>query len=61
MDNDLTPDEVRDRVNWLKAEARKGADQLHARATTADAKKPKLTDAESAAIARKRIDQGGTP
>src|SRR5437870_3667773 len=44
-DNDLTPAEVRDRVTWLKDRAREGADALHARATTADAKKPKPTDA----------------
>lgn len=56
MSDDLTPDELRDRVTWLKAEARKGADALHSRAATPQ-RQPKLTDAESAAIARKRIDR----
>lgn len=48
----------RDIAAWLKAEARKGADALHARATAADAKAKPRTDAESAAIARARIDGG---
>lgn len=58
---DLTPDEIHDRIAWLKDRAREGADTLHARAAGMDARKPKLTDAESAAIARARIDQGRTP
>lgn len=57
-DPDLTPEEIHDRVAWLKDRAREGADRLHARATVNDARKPKLTDAESAAIARARIDKG---
>jgi hypothetical protein len=56
--DDLTPSEVHDRVAWLKAQAKQGADQLHARAAVPE-RQPKLTNAESAAIARKRIDQGG--
>jgi hypothetical protein len=60
-DPDLTPAEVHDRIAWLKDRAREGADRLHARAAVNDARKPLLTDAESAAIARKRIDEGRTP
>jgi hypothetical protein len=56
MSDDLTPEQVRDRVAWLKTQARLGADALHARAATPE-RQPKLTNAESAAIARKRIDQ----
>lgn len=56
MSDDLTRDEIRDRIAWLKDRAREGADALHARAATPD-RLPKLTDAESAAIARKRIDR----
>jgi hypothetical protein len=53
-DDDLTRDEVHDRIAWLKDRAREGADRL--RATHAPVTQPKLTDAESAALARKRID-----
>ncbi len=53
-DDDLTRDEIRDRVTWLKARAKEGADQLHSRA--AFAKPANLTDAESAAIARARLE-----
>ena len=56
-DDDLTPDEIRDRIAWLKDRAREGADKVHAQAAGMDARKPKLTDAESAAIARTRIDR----
>ena len=55
---ELTPDEIHDRIARLKDRAREGADALHARAAGMDARKPKLTDAESAAIARTRIDRG---
>lgn len=48
-----TPDEMAE----LRAIARRGADALHARAATPD-RAPKLTDAENAAIARKRIENG---
>lgn len=54
-DPDLTHEEVLDWTALLKAEARKGVDRLNATANT-PAKAPKLTDAESAAIARARID-----
>lgn len=60
QDQPLTRDELRDRIAWLKDRAREGADALHSRAAGADARKPKLTDAESAAIARACLDQGGT-
>jgi hypothetical protein len=59
MSDDLTPGEVHDRVAWLKAQAKQGADALHARAAVPE-RQPKLTNAESAAIARKRIDQEET-
>jgi hypothetical protein len=49
--------EISDIAAWCKAQAKKGADQLHARATANDARAPKLTDAESAAIARAKIDR----
>ena len=55
MSDDLTPEQIHDRAAWCKARAREGADALHARATATKA--PRLTDAESAAIARKRIDR----
>jgi hypothetical protein len=56
MSDDLTPEQIRDRVAWLKNQARQGADALHARAAVPE-RQPKLTNAESAAVARKRIDQ----
>jgi hypothetical protein len=56
MSDDLTSDEIHDRIAWLKGRAREGADALHARAATPD-RAPKLTDAESAAIARAKIDR----
>jgi hypothetical protein len=55
MSDDLTPDEIHDRVAWLKDRAREGANRLHA--TAATTKAPQLTDAEHAAIARKRLDK----
>ena len=54
-DPDLTPEEIRDRVAWLKDRAREGANRLHATAATTNT--PQLTDAESAAIARARLDK----
>jgi hypothetical protein len=54
-DDDLTREQIHDRIAWLKDRAREGADRL--RATHAPTVAPKLTDAESAAIARKRIDE----
>ena len=53
----MTDPDIRDIAAWCKAEARKGATALHLRA--AGTKAPKLTDAESAAIARKRLDEEG--
>jgi hypothetical protein len=53
---DLTRDEIHDRVEWLKSQARKGSDRLHA--TAAHFAKPvHLTNAESAAIARAKIEK----
>lgn len=57
MSDGLTRDEIRDRIAWLKDRAREGSDALHARATAADTRQPKLTDAESAARARAKIDR----
>lgn len=54
---ELTPDEIHDRITWLKDRAREGANALHARVAGADARKPKLTNTESAAQARARIDR----
>lgn len=48
-----TPDEIAE----LRRLAREGADALRARTAPAGTA-PKLTDAESAAIARKRIENG---
>lgn len=56
MTDDLTRDEIRERANWLKSIARQGANELAARAATTE-RKPNLTDAESAAIARRKLDQ----
>ncbi len=50
---------VPDELAECRRAAKAGADQLRARAATAETA-PKLTDAESAAIARRRIDQEGT-
>lgn len=58
VDHSRGADDVRAECRRL---AREGAAALHARAAGADARKPPLTDAESAAIARKRIDEGGAP
>ena len=53
-DDDLTPEQRREWLAYLQAERRKGADALHSRATFT---KPKTyTDAESAAIARAKIE-----
>ena len=51
----MSDDDFRDIAAWCKAQAKKGADALHARAATPTAK-TKLTDAESAAIARARLE-----
>lgn len=57
-DPDLTPEQIRDRAEWCRNTARQGADQLHARAATPE-RQPKLTNAESAAIARAKLDRQG--
>ena len=54
-DDDLTRDEIHDHVTWLQSIAREGAKRVHARA--AFAKPVQLTDAESAAQARARLDR----
>ena len=55
-DDELTPEQIRERAAWCRDQARKGSDQLHARAATTTKTKT-LTDAESAAIARAEIDR----
>jgi len=60
MSGDLTAAEIHDRIAWLKDRAREGAAALHARAATPE-RLPKLTDSESAALARKRIENGERP
>lgn len=52
---------VPDELEECRRLAREGAQALHDRAAGMDARAPKLTDAESAARARKRIDEGKTP
>ena len=53
-DPDLTAEQIRERVTWLQDQRRQGADALHSRATFT---KPKTyTDAESAAIARAKLE-----
>ena len=42
---------------WCKARAREGAEAVHAQAAGIESRKPRLTDAESAAIARAKIDR----
>lgn len=58
VDHSRGADDVREECRRL---AREGAARLHARAAGADSRRPPLTDAESAAIARKRIDEGKAP
>jgi hypothetical protein len=53
--DDLTRDEIHDRVTWLQSIAHEGAQKVHAKA--AGKKAPELTDAESAARARAKIDR----
>ena len=57
--DDLTPAERHDRIAWLKAEARRGADQLHAKA--AFHKAQTLTNTETTAIARAKLDGRTNP
>jgi hypothetical protein len=52
--DDLTRDEIHDRVTWLQSIAKEGAKKVHAKA--AFHKPVVLTDAESAAIARKKLE-----
>ena len=54
-DDDLSREEIHDRVTWLASIAREGAKKVHAKA--AHAKTAELTDAESAAIARAKLDR----
>ena len=51
------PSSVEDMRAWCKAQAKAGADALHARAAATEGRKPRLTDAESAAQARAKIDR----
>jgi hypothetical protein len=54
-DDDLTRDEIHDRVTWLKSIAHEGANKVHAQA--AFHKPAELTDAESAARARAKLER----
>jgi hypothetical protein len=54
---DLTPEQIAERVAWLKAEARKGADRLHAGSVPLE-KRHQQTPAEELARARARADKG---
>lgn len=58
-DADLTPEQIRDRITWLQDVRRQGANALHSRA--AFQKPPTHTGAESAAIARKKLDERSQP
>ena len=59
-DDDLTAAQIRERVTWLQEQRRQAADRLHAKATFHKAST--LTNTESAAIARAKLDaRGGTP
>jgi len=58
----LSPEERAELVAWIKAQARKGVEQLHARSAITVPKAKPLTDAQSAAIARKKLEaEGGHP
>jgi hypothetical protein len=54
--SNLTPKQTAERIAYLKRIAKEGADKLHAQA--AMQKPVKLTDAENAAIARAKIEEG---
>lgn len=56
---DLTPEQIHERVAWLKAKAREGADRVHAAGTPLE-KRHKTTPAEDLARARARADRGTT-
>lgn len=58
-DDDLTPAQIRERVTWLQEQRRQAADRLHAKATFHKA--ATRTDAESAAIARMKLDERTKP
>ena len=55
-ETELTAEEIRERVKWLKSIARQGADSLHSRATTVE-QRHKPTPTEELAIARARADK----
>jgi hypothetical protein len=54
-EDDPTREEIHDRVIWLASIAKEGAKKVHAKA--AFRKPVTLTDAESAAIARKKLEE----
>ena len=56
MDDNLTREQIAERVEWLKDQARKGSDRLHATATTLD-KRHQPTPTEELARARARADR----
>ncbi len=53
---ELTAEEIHERVKWLKSIAKEGADSLHSRATTTDARH-KPTPTEELARARAAADK----
>jgi hypothetical protein len=55
-ETELTAEEIHERVQWLKSIAREGADSLHSRATTTDARH-KPTPTEELARARAAADR----
>ena len=58
-DDELTTEDIRERVTWLQEQRRLGAEHLRSKA--AFMKPTILTDAESAAIARKKLDERSKP
>ena len=56
---ELTPEQIHERITWLKAKAREGADRVHANGTPLE-KRHKTTPAEDLARARARADKGTT-
>lgn len=53
---ELTPEQVHERITWLKAKAREGADRIHAAGTPLE-KRHQPTPAEDLARARARADK----
>ena len=54
---ELTPEQIHERITWLKQKAREGADRVHSAGTPLE-KRHKPTPAEELARARARADRG---